>query len=184
MAYLIKLTLRIFIKCAVTALLNVLLCPVSSLAMADTTTVNFTGRINQSGCTVNGPSELTIMMGDWFASDFSGTGTATAKQRIPVSLNCSAGASIEATIQGDADPSQAGTLNLLSSGSGSSAGGIGVQLTDGNGNPLQLNTAFEMASNVGEGSFSPNWYARYIQTGPTITAGPADASATLTLNYR
>lgn len=163
---------------------SVLVMCYTNSVLADNSTINFTGRFNQSGCTVTTGSTVTINLGDWLSSDFEGVGTYTSRKLIPITLNCSAGANVVATIQGDANSSFDGTLNLLSSGSGSAAGGIGVQLINASNVPLKLNQEFSVQSNVSTGLYDFNWYARYIQTKSTISAGPANATATVVINYK
>lgn len=150
----------------------------------DVSTINFTGSFNQAGCSVTSNSSLNIEMGDWFTSDFHGVGTFASRQIIPIKLDCNAGANIVATIQGDENSSLSGTLNLLSSGSGSAAGGVGVQLIDSYDKPLLLNEQFQVASNVNSGLYNFNWYARYVQTNSNISAGPANATATIVIDYK
>ena len=162
---------------------SVMMCLSAGAAMADNATINFSGKITQAGCTINGATDLTIPMGDWFATDFRGIGSTTAKQRIPVSLNCPSSVQVTATIQADAD-TQPGTINVISTGSGTAAGGVGVQLVDGNNAPLTLNTAFVVTTSASGSTWSPNWYARYIQISDPVVAGPADATAQVMLSYQ
>ena len=156
----------------------------ATFTYADTSTINFTGKFNQAGCTISSSSDLTVTMGDWFASDFSGVGSTTAKQSVPVTLNCASGAKMTATIQANTDNPQSGTINITSSGSGTAASGVGVQLVDSSSTPLILNTPFVVTDSAPTGAYSLGWYARYIQTGNTIAGGPANALAVLTLSYQ
>jgi len=153
-------------------------------AMADSAQINFTGEIQQAGCTVESPTDVTVTMGSWFSTEFKGPGTTTSKIAIPLTLDCSAGARVTALITGDAALSQPGTINVVSRGSGTAATGVGVQLVDGNSTPLNINTSFVVANSATGGTFLPNWYARYIQTDDTVEAGMADAIAVLTLSYQ
>lgn len=147
-------------------------------------TLNFSGKITQAGCTISSSSDLTVALGDWFATDFSGVGSTTAKQAVPVTLDCAAGAKITATIQADTDDPQSGTINVTSSGSGTAASGVGVQLVNASSVPLVLNSSFVVTDSAPDGAYSLGWYARYIQTGSEIAGGPANALAVLTLSYQ
>jgi major type 1 subunit fimbrin (pilin) len=69
----------------------------------------------------------------------------------------------------------------------STATGIGLQLKDGNGNPLQYNTtqytlsAYNTATG---GSYTIPLTAAYYQTAATVTPGSANATLTFTLIYQ
>lgn len=156
----------------------------NGVARADTINLAFNGNIKVAGCTVSSSTSVTVSMGDWYATDFTGMGSTTSKQPIPIVLNCAAKAKIIATIQADSSDAQNGEINVTSSGGGTAATGIGVQLVDAANNPLLLNSSFIITNSAPGGSYSFDWYARYIQTSTPISAGPANAVAVLTLSYQ
>ncbi|HCT05217.1 MAG TPA: fimbrial protein [Pseudomonas sp.] len=85
------------------------------------------------------------------------------------------------------NPTQ-GILNVNPSAPGDSpaATGVGVQVADSHGTPLPLATlrASGITPRADEGaSYSIPLKARYIQTEDRITAGPANATATFTIDY-
>ncbi|QTD31488.1 fimbrial protein [Pseudomonas fluorescens] len=79
-----------------------------------------------------------------------------------------------------------GILNLDPGESGASATGIGLQVADSHGTPVVLASMRDsgISTRAEEGaSYHIPLQARYIQTEDTVTAGPANATATFTLNY-
>jgi len=78
------------------------------------------------------------------------------------------------------------SLNPSAPGDDPAAMGVGVQVADSAGTPLPLATlrASGITTRAEEGaSYSIPLKARYIQTQTNITAGPANATATFTINY-
>lgn len=63
-----------------------------------------------------------------------------------------------------------------------SAVGVGVQLLDSDRRPIEFGrqTVLGKAPNA---TFDLTYYARYYQTGPSLTAGTVKATATLTFSY-
>jgi type 1 fimbria pilin len=77
-------------------------------------------------------------------------------------------------------------LNAGSSGGAASARGVGLQVADNLGNPLRLATLYAsgvILTNQAGGSYNIPLRARYIQTEDSITAGPANATSTFTIDY-
>lgn len=78
------------------------------------------------------------------------------------------------------------TVNPSAPGDSPAATGVGVQVADSHGTPLPLATlrASGITPRADEGaSYSIPLKARYIQTADSITAGPANATATFTIDY-
>ncbi|WP_322846551.1 fimbrial protein [Pseudomonas sp. B33.4] len=78
------------------------------------------------------------------------------------------------------------SLNASAPGADPAATGVGLQIADSHGTPLPLATlrASGITPRAVEGaSYTIPLKARYIQTGDSITAGPANATATFTINY-
>lgn len=131
-------------------------------------------------CSANS-STLNVNLGQHNTADLTGIGSKTADTPVNVSFSCpSSGVGITASIQAEADTTQPGTMKLAGS---TSASGIGIQITDGNGSPLQLNTTFTVTSDANTGTYNPGWVAHYIQTGEKISSGSANSTAIVTFNY-
>ena len=78
------------------------------------------------------------------------------------------------------------SLNPSSPGEDPAATGVGLQIADSHGTPLPLATlrTSGITPRAVEGaSYTIPLKARYIQTADSITAGPANATATFTINY-
>jgi len=78
------------------------------------------------------------------------------------------------------------SLNPAAPGGDKAATGVGVQVADSAGGPLPLATlrASGITPRTDEGaSYVIPLKARYIQTESSISAGPANATATFTINY-
>ncbi|MBE8590560.1 fimbrial protein [Pseudomonas sp. MAFF 301449] len=78
------------------------------------------------------------------------------------------------------------SLNPSAPGNDPAATGVGVQVADNAGTPMPLATlrASGITTRAQEGaSYSIALKARYIQTASSVTAGPANATATFTINY-
>lgn len=77
-------------------------------------------------------------------------------------------------------------LNPSAQGNAPAATGVGLQVADSNGGPLSLAIlhASGITPRAQEGaSYSIPLKARYIQTEDHVTAGPANATATFTIDY-
>lgn len=78
------------------------------------------------------------------------------------------------------------SLNPSAPGEDPAATGVGLQVADSIGTPLPLATLRASGitpRTVEDASYTIPLKARYIQTGDNITAGPANATATFTINY-
>lgn len=78
------------------------------------------------------------------------------------------------------------SLNPSAPGDDPAATGVGLQVADNSGTPLPLATlrASGITPRPQEGaSYTIPLKARYIQTEDSVTAGPANATATFTINY-
>lgn len=78
------------------------------------------------------------------------------------------------------------SIDPAAAGTPPAASGIAVQVADANGNalPLSTNRNSGLSLRNSESSYSIPLRARYLQTGATVTPGPANASATFTIIYQ
>lgn len=134
--------------------------------------------------------DVTVDLGTHAPSEFSGVGSSSSPVSFNVNVNnCPAG--INTVLYGFNYPSESlrnnaaqGIINLDSS---STASGVAVQLLDNNGTtPKAMDTWFTLPGyNPGAGgNYTIPLKARYVQTGGTVTAGPANTSILLAMNYR
>ncbi|MDK4745514.1 fimbrial protein [Leclercia adecarboxylata] len=148
--------------------------------------INFTGEIIDSACqVVNGVSSpLDVSLGKVSQTAFTGSGSTTSTTRFDIQLkDCPETITSAAiTFGGSADGTNANVL-AVTPGTGA-ATGVGIQLLDKTENPLSLYTA-STSYTLQSGTTTNDlvFGVRYIQTGSTITAGPANAVSTFTVMY-
>ncbi|EPT6973898.1 fimbrial protein [Cronobacter sakazakii] len=161
----------------------------SSLTWAATTgegQVNFTGEILDAGCEVvnSQSSPLAVDLGKISKTAFTGIGSTTNITSFVLQLKNCPETVTKASIKfgGTADTDNVDVL-ALTGGTGA-ASGVGIQLVDADGTPLNLYTASaDYALETGTATNNLEFGARYIQTGATVTAGVANGSSTFTVTY-
>lgn len=147
------------------------------------TTVNLTGgRVDVAACSVDTPV-VNVDLGNYLTSEFTAVNHTTVSKPVPVRLDCTAGARINAMITAEADTAttQQGAIKV-NAGTGT-ASGVAVQMLDKNNVPVKLNQKFLVDTTTTAGQFEFNWSARYLQTLSTVMPGDANATATLALTY-
>lgn len=165
----------------------------------------FSGALNIVAQTCETPN-ITKSLGDFTLDVLQGVGTTTPTVDVDVALNqCPAfygsyrndvnrepstpqdlfrrnAINFKIDPTGDVLDFDNGVIALSTGG----ATGMGVQILDGNGNPMKFgqmlpsNLVLNMTSS---GSYTLKLGARYYQVNPTTTPGPANASVTMTLEY-
>jgi len=159
---------------------------VSAFASGGEGQINFTGEIIDSACTVvNGLSNpLDVSLGKVAKSAFTGSGSTTSTTRFSIQLKDCPETVTSAAVTFGGTP-DGGNSNVLAVTTGTgTATGIGIQLLNKTENPLSLYTAsagYTLTS--GTTTNDLEFGARYIQTGSSITAGPANAVSTFTIVY-
>lgn len=147
--------------------------------------LNLSGSITTLQCTVSTPS-LILNMGDVASASFAGAGTYTSLSSPKnIETNCDANTNISLSLVGEQNedmPGDASVLKLSGQGQPGVASGVGVQIMSGN-TPLKLNQPIGIMSSAG-GATSLPISARYIQTKDKVTAGSANATATLNITYQ
>lgn len=138
------------------------------------------GYVQQLACSLN-QTTVNVKLGDWMTTSFTGPGAATTPQPVNIGLNCDSGTRVNVNLQGTADTRQPGTLKLTPEAN--VADGVGVQILNQNNQPVTLNSKSLLTTTSTSGNYIINWQARYIQTAATVTSGPANAQATLTITY-
>ncbi|WP_084210005.1 fimbrial protein [Ralstonia sp. A12] len=134
-------------------------------------------------CSVNTAS-ITIPLGNVAASSFANVGSvSTTRGPQNIGLTCAASPRVRMSLQGTrAAGGPTTTVALTGAGGAGVAQGIGVQVLFG-GAPLVVNsTTLTTVSNAAGAALNVPISARYYRTG-TVTAGRANASATLRFDY-
>lgn len=131
-------------------------------------------------CSVNTPS-VNVPLGEHLTTEFTGVGYTTETKEVPISLDCNADARINVFVYTTIDFStpQQGAIRIDSGG----ATGIAIQLMDKYNSGVKLNQKFLVDTVASEGTYDFGWTAHYLQTSPTVTTGPANATVTLSLTY-
>lgn len=135
-------------------------------------------------CEVNTPTTMAFNIGDVPVSEFTAIGTLSREVSTQnLGLDCDSGVNITIKLSGTQNPDTMDTSVLaLNSSNGKSAAGIGVQLLY-NGTPIKMGESLKLKDTSG-GIETFAFNARYIQTKNVVTAGPANATATMDITYQ
>lgn len=148
-------------------------------------TITVTGSIVNKTCTVSSDSTvLLVTFGSVSRKTFARAGDGTRYEPFTVNLeNCGAGAShVTVTFNGEVDSHDPSLLAIEQGDAGAS--GVGIALYDREKNLIPMNSpggGTDLVPN--QASVALLFYARYLANGDAVSAGPARASATFTLNY-
>ena len=126
-------------------------------------------------------STINVDMGIVARTKFSGLGSTSESKSFSIGLDCIVGTKVNVTL--DSPTPEVGFVGTAALSAGSTASGLGIQVTDISDNPIQ----FQQSKYVGEANsaFMVILYkARYIQTAPTITPGTANGLMTLNIDYK
>ena len=184
-----------FTKLAVIAAVGAL----SQAAMAADGTVNFTGKITDSICSVAPESvNMTVPLGKVSKNAFPAVGSGSTVAKFTINLrDCPAGTNkAKVTFSGAGVPGNIaaaeGLLKVNNSGSTvEAAKGVGIEIGDANGLKIPLGAASSEYI-LGAGDNNLKFQARYVSffpvtpTAPStdaLTAGPADGTAQFSIAY-
>ncbi|WP_116340463.1 fimbrial protein [Enterobacter cloacae] len=149
-------------------------------------TVNFNGNILDSACDVDVASQnQVVVLGDYNKTEFPVTGSRTAATRFDIVLkNCPVTVtSAKVRFDGTPDPTNANLLAIDSSVAGA-ATGVAINLMSADKADLPLhssnNYSYVLSSTTDN---TLNFYAQYISTEATVTAGPANSVANFSVVY-
>ena len=155
-------------------------------ALAQTSTVNVTGNITGE-CRITGGATLTVPLGDVPASTFTGVDSVSATAGMQnITLTCTGSPGIRMTMSGSRYPATASVLQLTGAGSAGVATGVGVQLlysTVPTGTPTTLLLADTAVTIPTGNTVTVRVGARYNARTAAVTAGSANATATLTFTF-
>jgi type 1 fimbria pilin len=149
------------------------------LATFTTSTVRFI----VPACTV-AVDPTVVTLPTVMASNFSGPNSTAGQTGFDVKLTCSASTNLSITLATSSPATGVSGTGVIAPTSGSGmAQGIGVQIRDGNGNPISFNTVIP-AGTTSSGPYAIPFQARYYQTAAVISGGNVSATATYTLTYQ
>jgi type 1 fimbria pilin len=141
-------------------------------------------------CTVDaGSRNIAVQLGKVPLNSFRGMASPALgyEKNFDITLNCSAGVPLQNNIylRMDAlrDPSNLPGVLQITQGGKDSAGGVGIQILDQQGVPVQFGDD-GLVGRSKDGAYVLPYTARYYQTGNQVTPGRADGTATFTLDYK
>lgn len=158
----------------------------SASAFAADGQVNFTGEIIEQGCkVVNAPDNpLTVNLGKVAKTAFTGAGSTAAATRFTLQLTNCPETVKSASVKFDGTAENGDTSVLALTRVEGMATGVGIQLSDNTNTVLPLYTASrEYTLKPGSDDNNLDFIARYIATSETVTPGPANSTASFTINY-
>lgn len=133
----------------------------------------------QAGCQVNN-SNIVVLLPTLPTSAFGGNNTTAGDTAFSIDLTCTRGATLYITLDTNRpDRRRPGTIRATGS-----AGGVGIQVLDGNGTPVTFGSA-SLVGATPDGALAIPYVARYIQrNNGGVTPGTVSATATFTLSYQ
>lgn len=164
----------------------------ASSAMAQDGQVNFTGKIIEAGCQINGSvtSSQEVKLGEVSKTAFAGTaGTTAATTKFSLVLTaCPAdllGKPVAVKYDGTPDTLNNDYLQITGYGTDDIAKGVAIQLLNSDNSELPLGTESKSVTLASDAAEETNldFFARYIATEDEVTAGNADGVVNFTLTY-
>jgi P pilus assembly protein, pilin FimA len=151
-------------------------------------TINFTGTILDSACTVDTTSaSQTVNLGQVSRTAFAAAGDTASPTRFNIVLNNCPETVTSAAVRFDGIPDSA-DMNILALGSDQTATGVGVALFESDGvTPVPLATESQQVTlntGTGENSNVLTYVASYKATQAAVGAGSANATSDFTITYQ
>lgn len=155
-------------------------------AFAAAGTVNFNGNILDSACDVDVASQnQVVVLGDYYKTEFNATGARTAATKFDIILkNCPVSVTnAKVRFDGTPDASNSNLLAIDTSVAGAATGvAINLMTADKADLPLHGSNGYTyMLSSSADNTL--NFYAQYISTTASVTAGPANSVANFSVVY-
>jgi len=157
-----------------------------SQAIGAAGTVNFNGNILDSACDVDVASQnQVVVLGDFYKTEFPGTGVRTAAKQFNIVLkNCPVTVTnAKVRFDGTPDLMNASLIAVDTSVTGAATGvAINLMSADKADLPLHGDNGYTYPlSSTADNTL--NYYAQYISTAASVTAGPANAVANFSVVY-
>ncbi len=146
--------------------------------------IEFTGEIIDQACELaNGSEAIKVNLGKVAKTAFQGSGSTAAATKFTLKLiNCPATVS-SSTVKFDATSYSGNDTIIAIKNESGAATGVGIQLSDTQNSVIPLYTASKSFPLSSTQDNDLDFLARYIAQSDTVTAGPANATATFTINY-
>lgn len=153
-------------------------------AFAADGTINFTGTITDTACTVtnNATKPLTVTLGTVSSKGFTTAGVTAAPTAFDIGLTDCPDTMKNASVKFGGDSANSDNSILkLTPGTGV-ATGVGIQIVDNTGKVVPLYTSSSLTP-LTAGTNNLQFIARYISLADTVTGGKADSTAQFTIVY-
>jgi type 1 fimbria pilin len=141
--------------------------------------------VSVAACAVTNKA-IVVPMASVTTTDFTTQGSTAGATAFTVPLSCDANTKVSITLNaggaGASDSAQ-GILNLDNSDAVGVAAGVKLQMLYNN-TPVALNTPIQTGTVTTTGAYNIPFTARYYRSAGSISAGLANASATLTVTYQ
>lgn len=158
----------------------------SAHAFAAAGTVNFTGSVLDSACTVDTASkDQTVALGAYNKTEFTAAGVKTAAKKFNIVLKDCPATVTSAHVRFDGKPEATNSdlLAIDSSVTGAAKGiAINLMTADKADLPLHGDNSYSYTLSSTEDN-KLDFYAQYQSTAATVTAGPANSVATFSVVY-
>ncbi|MBW9401113.1 fimbrial protein [Leclercia sp. EC_58] len=166
--------------------LSALAAVCTSSVFAAAGTVNFAGNILDSACDVAVASQnQTVVIGDFYKSEFAGMGDRTAAKGFDIILRNCPDTVTSAKVRFDGTPDLVNpSLLAINTAVSGAATGVAINLMSADKVDLPLhgenNYNYELTSDQDN---TLKFYAQYISTASSVTAGPANSVANFSVVY-
>lgn len=153
-------------------------------ATGESSTVNFTGNIVDTSCSLStGSKDQTVPLGDVAVNAFTGNGSTAAEKAFQISLEgCDVSANpgqVSVSFSGAAVDGKSDTLQT----SAMATTNVGIQILQ-SGSPLAVDgSASSVAQDMVDGTNDMAFSARYIALDDAVAAGEANSTASFVINY-
>ncbi|RUL74883.1 fimbrial protein [Dyella choica] len=145
--------------------------------------------LNMSTCNVTaGSSNLSVTLPTIVSNALPSSGSVAGRTAFSIQYSCQSANKNWALYMtmSTANPGTATGVIMPSAScsAGAPASNVGIQLLQGNLQPMPFNTAQSVGNPPSSGNFSLNYYAQYYATGSPIGAGFVCGTATFTMSYQ
>lgn len=166
------------------ALVSVICGASVSAANAADGTIQFNGEIIDAACTVSPTSaNQTVTLGQISDKAFLSTGMTAGATAFQIDLTSCPASVTSATVKFDGTPYQGDNDALELTQVSGVATGVGIQIRNADNTVLPLFTDSQSVTLSQTGTNTLKFNAAYISKAATVTAGPADATATFSVVY-
>lgn len=163
----------------------------ASTAMAQDGQVNFTGKIIEAGCKINGSvtSSQDVKLGEVSKTAFTAAGSTAATTKFSLVLTaCPAdllGKPVSVKYDGMPDTLNNDYLQITGYGTTGVAKGVAIQLLNSDTSELPLSTESKSVTIASDAAEETNldFFARYIATEDSVSGGDANGVVNFTLTY-